>query len=215
MNNKKALILHGGWTGHEPEKVAAIFRSELEKAGFSVVSSDTLAVLGDGESLKSYDLIFPCWTMGILSEVQTKNLLAAVHCGVGLGGIHGGMGDAFRGNTNYEWMVGGHFVGHPHVGEYELRKTQIEHPITEGFPCTYAYNSEQYYMLVDPVIEVLVETQYTYEERECTMPVVWTKHWGEGRVFYSSLGHLPSEFTDFPEVLQMTVKGLKWAAHVL
>ena len=215
MTNKKALIIHGGWSGHEPEKVAELFKAELEKSGFTVACSDTLEVLDDGESLKAYALIFPCWTMDTLSEEQTNNLLAAIHGGVGLGGIHGGMGDAFRGNTNYEWMVGGHFVGHPHVGEYELRKTSVAHPITDGFPCTYAYNSEQYYMLVDPVVEVLVETDYTYEGRTCTMPVVWTKHWGEGRVFYSSLGHLPSEFTEFPEVLRMTIEGLKWAAGAL
>lgn len=215
MMPKNALIFYGGWSGHEPDKVAGIFKDALVAEGFSVRCENSLSVLEDAEKLKELDLIFPCWTMGELTEDQTKNLLDAVSSGVGLGGVHGGMGDAFRGNTNYEWMVGGHFVGHPYVGEYTLSKTERGHAITEDFPDTYNYNSEQYYMLMDPVVDVLIESTYRHEGKACTMPVVWTKQWGKGRVFYSALGHAASEFSDFPEVLSMTVRGLKWAARAL
>jgi uncharacterized protein len=43
------------------------------------------------------------------------------------------------------------------------------------------------------------------------MPVIWTRSLGAGRVFYSALGHQAQEFTDFPHVKDMTVKGLLWA----
>ena len=33
--------------------------------------------------------------------------------------------DAFRGNVEYQWMVGGQFVGHPHVGKYTVRLTGL------------------------------------------------------------------------------------------
>jgi len=131
---------------------------------------------------------------------------------VGLGGTHGGMGDAFRGNLEYEWMVGGHFVGHPHVGDYRVRLTAVDHEIVAGMPSEFSYRSEQYYMMVDPGINVLAETLYLHEGRRCIMPVVWTRNWGRGRVFYSALGHRPQEFLDFPEVRQMTLRGLVWAA---
>ncbi|MBU6290268.1 MAG: ThuA domain-containing protein, partial [Chloroflexi bacterium] len=44
------------------------------------------------------------------------------------------------------------------------------------------------------------------------MPVTWTKRWGRGRVFYTSLGHVASVF-DVPQVLPMLVRGLVWAAE--
>ncbi len=210
---KKAIILWGGWDGHEPRQTAETFREDLAANGFEVRVENSLEPLADADALKAYDLIFPCWTMDKLSPEQGKGLHEAVRSGCGLGGVHGGMGDAFRGNTEYEWMVGGHFVGHPHVGEYSVRLTEVSHPITEGLPCEFPYNSEQYYMLVDPAVTVLADTLYTYEGRRCRMPVVWTKSWGRGRVFYSSLGHKPKEFLDFPHVRAMTVRGLLWAAR--
>jgi uncharacterized protein len=209
---RKALILAGGWPGHQPDDIAQIFSTELSARGCDVCIEKSLEIFAD-PTLSTYDLIFPCWTMGTLTDPQSKGLQAAIRAGSGLGGIHGGMGDAFRGNLEYEWMVGGHFVGHPHVGDYTVRRTATEHAITAGMPAEFPYHSEQYYMMVDPAIQVLAETTYTYEGHPCTMPVVWTRQWGRGRVFYSALGHSPKEFTDHPHVREMTVRGLLWAAR--
>lgn len=209
----KALIIQGGWEGHEPATVAQFFADKLEAEGFEVTVADTLDALDDAEALKAYDLISPCWTMGQLSPEQSKNLSAAVQAGVGLGGSHGGMGDAFRGDLDYEWMVGGHFVGHPHVGEYTVAVKAPKHTITQCLPESFNYDSEQYYMMMDPGVTVLAETLYRHEGKQVTMPVIWTKQWGKGRVFYSALGHKAQEFTDYPAVAQMTINGLKWATR--
>jgi uncharacterized protein len=78
------------------------------------------------------------------------------------------------------------------------------------------YTSEQYYMHVDPANEVLVTTTFTGEH--CTwakgvvMPVVWKKMYGEGRVFYSALGHTADEFA-VPEMAIIVERGLIWAAR--
>jgi type 1 glutamine amidotransferase len=213
MKQLQTLILWGGWDGHEPEAVAQLFAADLRAQGASVRLESSLSLLADLETLRAFDLIFLCWTMGSLTPEQSQSLLTAIREGTGLGGVHGGMGDAFRGNLDYEWMTGGHFVGHPHVGPYTVRLTSVDHEITAGLPCEFPYNSEQYYMMVDPGICVLAETTYTHDNRCCTMPVVWTKHWGKGRVFYSALGHKPQEFHDHPHVRQMTVRGLLWAAR--
>lgn len=153
--------------------------------------------------------------MGTLTKEQSAGLCEAIRGGVGLGGIHGGMGDAFRGDLDYEWMVGGHFVGHPHVGDYTVRITDAASPITEGLPGSFVYQSEQYYLLVDPGVHVLADTVYEHEGRRITMPVAWTKTWGKGRVFYNALGHQPDEFERFPEARRLTVRGLLWAAGLL
>jgi len=210
---KNALIVWGGWDGHKPDAIAGIFEKELKNNGFTVRVENSLAPLEDKEAVKKYDLIFPCWTMSEISAPQWEGLNDAIMSGVGLGGIHGGMGDAFRANLSYQWMVGGQFVGHPHVGDYDVRVTCEMSPITEGVPLNFPYNSEQYYMLVDPGMRVLAETTYVCDGNRFVMPVVWTKAWGKGRVFYNALGHDPAEFTKYPHVLEMTVRGLLWAAR--
>lgn len=207
-----ALIVYGGWDGHDPEKVAKTFEAKLTEKGVTVELSATLDSLVDEKKLAGLDLIVPHWTCGKLTEAQWKGLNAAVRSGVGLGGIHGGMGDAFRENLEYQWMVGGQFVGHPHVGDYEVRLTAMQSPITEGMAQTWQYNSEQYFQLVDPGVTVLADTLYTFDGRRTLMPCIWTKMWGKGRVFYSALGHAAKELTDYPHVLDMTIRGMLWAA---
>ncbi len=212
---KKVLFVSGGWDGHHPEKIVQLFANELQARGLEPEIVTSLEPLADPEKLRSYALIFPCWTMGQLSNEQEKGLVAAVRSGVGLGGIHGGMGDAFRGRLDYEWMVGGHFVGHPHVGDYSVRVTDWASPITAGLPAAFAYRSEQYYLMVDPGVHVLADTTYHHEGRAVQMPVAWIKTWGAGRVFYNALGHHPDEFTQFPAARRLTVQGCLWAAGLL
>jgi type 1 glutamine amidotransferase len=209
----QALLIHGGWSGHHPEKIVQLFANALGAHGVETHIESSLDCLADTETLKTYDLIFPCWTMGQLSDAQGKGLQEAVRSGVGLGGIHGGMGDAFRGNLDYEWMTGGHFVGHPYVGDYDVDILDTGHSITQGLPSRFAYRSEQYYMMIDPGIHVLADTEYVYEGRSCRMPVAWTKHWGQGKIFYSALGHQPDEFSDFPHAHTLTIQGLLWASR--
>lgn len=206
-----ALIFHGGWDGHQPAECASIFAKELEAKGVKVTVSDSLDCLNDPEQVKSYDLITPIWTMGEIGKEQQTNLLEAVKAGTGFAGFHGGMGDAFRGQIDYEWAVGGIFVGHPHIGDYTVRLTENQHDITSDLPLEFPYNSEQYYMLVDPSIHVLADTLYDHDGRRAVMPVVWTRSLGKGRVFFSALGHQAQEFTDYPHVKDMTVKGMMWA----
>lgn len=209
---KKALFISGGWDGHQPEKIVQLFSSELQAHGLAPEIATTLEPLADAEKLESYALVFPCWTMGQLTNEQEKGLCSAVRSGVGLAGIHGGMGDAFRGRLDYEWMVGGHFVGHPHVGDYDVRVTDWASPITAGLPARFAYRSEQYYLMTDPGIHVLADTTYVHDGRVTQMPVAWIKTWGAGRVFYNALGHNPDEFTQFPAARRLTVQGCLWAA---
>jgi type 1 glutamine amidotransferase len=215
MTCKKALLFYGGWDGHKPAEVAHRLQADLAPRGIDIDLSPTLDCLNQPETLQDYQLFIPNWTMGTLTDEQGKNFSERVSAGAGCAGLHGGAGDAFRGNLGYEWMIGGHFVGHPHVGDYTVRLTDRPSPITENLPTEIAYNSEQYYMMIDPVIEVLAEALYTHEGRRCIMPIAWTKMWNEGRVFYSALGHKPEEFDAYPEAYELTLRGITWAASLL
>lgn len=214
---KKALIFQGGWDGHQPKQSAELFAGKLTERGFHVDVTDTLTTLDDAAKLKSYDLIVPLWTCGTLTSDQEKNLVDTVIGGVGVAGFHGGMGDAFRGAINYQWMVGGQFVSHPdNLKDYTIRIVNKEDPITKGIP-DFKVRSEQYYMLVDPRNEVLAVTEHHSVSAAWTngvqMPFVWKKVHGAGRVFFAAMGHARQEFIDFPEQLEITLRGMSWAAR--
>jgi type 1 glutamine amidotransferase len=213
---KTALLVWGGWDGHEPEKGAKLFASFLEGQGYQTIVSDTLDIYLDEAVMQRADLIVPIWTMSTITEAQEKGLLAAVKAGAGLAGWHGTMGDSFRQNVNYQFMVGGQWVAHPgNIIDYTVNIGKVDDPIVAGLS-DFRMHSEQYYMHVDPSNEVLATTTFTGEHAPwidgCVMPVVWKKRWGQGRVFYSSLGHVRSDF-DVPEVLTITQRGMLWASR--
>jgi len=203
----KALIVQGGWQGHEPEKVASILAEALERRGIEVDISDTLDSYLDLDGL---DLIVQHWTMGRISKEQWAGLDEAVRAGVGIAGLHGGLGDSFRTNTDYQFMVGGQWVAHPGgIVDYTVHVVDHADPVTAGLG-NFRMHSEQYYMHVDPGNHVLATT--TFDFNGCTMPVAWKRMWGKGRVFYSSLGHVAADF-DVPEVLTIAERGMVWAAE--
>jgi uncharacterized protein len=214
---KKALMVWGGWDGHEPKQCVDVFAPILEEEGFEVTISDTMDPYLDEEMMKGLSLVVPCWTMGSIEGDQQNGLLEAVKSGVGIAGWHGGMGDAFRNNTEYQFMVGGQWVAHPDgIIDYTVNIVDHDDPITAGLG-DFQMHSEQYYLHVDPNNEVLVTT--TLEGRESApwingtvMPVVWKRMWGEGKVFYSSLGHVAKDF-DVPEAKEIQRRGMLWAAR--
>ncbi|MCB9147447.1 MAG: ThuA domain-containing protein [Caldilineaceae bacterium] len=213
---KKALIVWGGWEGHEPKKCSDIFAPLLEAAGFDVELSDTLDSYLNTEKMQQLSLVVPMWTMGTITREQEAGLLNAIKSGVGVAGWHGGMADAFRNNTEYQWMVGGQWVAHPgNIIDYRVNITNHEDPITAGL-ADFDMHSEQYYMHVDPANEVLATTTFNTDiapwVNGTVMPVVWKRMWGEGRVFYSSLGHKAVDF-DVPEAKEIQRRGMLWASR--
>lgn len=213
---KSALIVWGGWDGHEPEKGAALFAPFLQEQGYEVEVSTTLDSYLNNEKMQSLDLIVPIWTMGTITSEQENGLLTAVRSGVGIAGWHGCMADSFRNNTNYQFMVGGQWVAHPgNIIDYTVNITNHEDPITAGLK-DFQMHSEQYYMHVDPSNEVLATTTFEGIEapwvKGTVMPIVWKRHYGEGRVFYSSLGHMRRDF-DVPEALEIMKRGMLWASR--
>jgi len=212
---RQALIVWGGWDGHEPEQGAHIIRDFLVEDGFDVRLENTTRAFAD-PAIKDYSLIVPIFTMSKIEKDEVTNLVAAVQGGVGLAGYHGGMGDAFRDAVDYQFMVGGQWVAHPgNIIDYHVDVTKPEDPIMVGIE-RFAYRSEQYYMHVDPSNEVLATTTFTGEHAAwidgVVMPVVWKRRHGEGRVFYSALGHVASEF-QVPEMATILRRGMNWAAR--
>jgi type 1 glutamine amidotransferase len=213
---KSALVVWGGWDGHQPKETAELFAGILRDEGYSVEVSNSLDSYLDAEKLSTLNLIVPVVTMSTITSEQEKGLLNAVKSGVGLGGWHGGMADSFRNNTEYQFMVGGQWVAHPgNIIDYRVNITNYTDPITAGIG-DFAMHSEQYYMHTDPANEVLATTTFTGDHASwingAVMPVVWKKMYGAGKVFYCSLGHQLVDF-DVPEAREITKRGLLWASR--
>lgn len=216
--DRSALINWGGWDGHEPEACATLFAGLLVDEGFEVEVVSDLDRYADAAYLEAFDLIVPVWTMSRIGEEQEAGLLGAVRRGAGLAGWHGGMADAFRDSVAYQFMVGGQWVAHPgDIVPYRVRIDRPDDPVMRGL-ADFDIESEQYYMHVDPSNDVLATTTFSGAHGDApwiagtVMPVVWKRRFGAGRVFYSSLGHVREDF-DVPEVRELTLRGMLWAAR--
>lgn len=214
---KKVLIVWGGWPGHQPKETVDVFAPWLAEQGFDVEISNSLDSYLDAAKMKSLALVVQAITMGAITPQQERGLRDAVRGGVGLAGWHGGLADSFRSNTEYEFMVGGSWVAHPgNILDYTVNITRPGDPIMKGLT-DFRMRSEQYYMLVDPGVEVLATTTFSGEVlpaiKDVVMPVVWRKLYGQGRVFNSTLGHVASDF-NVAEAKEIMKRGMLWAARV-
>jgi len=213
---KKGLIIHGGWDGHEPVLVAEHFKQLLTEQGFDVEVYDTLSMLDNKEFVMGFDVFVPIWTMGEMTREQSENVSEAVASGMGLIGCHGGMCDAFRGNVLWQFITGGNWVSHP-GGDGVKYRVEIKNSsscLTEGIQ-DFEVSSEHYYLHVDPAVEVLATTRfpavnwYHSTNGPVDMPVIWTKRWGHGRVYYTSLGH-HADILQADTVTELLRRGITW-----
>tara|TARA_B110000495_G_scaffold198691_1_gene210891 strand:- start:114 stop:965 length:852 start_codon:yes stop_codon:yes gene_type:complete len=226
LKNKKVVYVWGGWKNHHPEKTVDLFVPWLRSEGAIVEVFNTLEVYADAAVMEQADLIIQQWTMGEMTKNESKGLQKAILNGTGMAGWHGGTGDSFRGNLNYQYMIGGQFVSHPGgKSEFTVKIIDRKDPITKGLKDFYVKNTEQYYMLMDPNVKVLATSKFTKasylkkgskkSENVVTgsvMPVVWKKNFGKGRIFYNSLGHNIEDF-DVPVLMEIHKRGIRWAAE--
>ncbi|MEU4441684.1 ThuA domain-containing protein [Actinosynnema sp. NPDC050801] len=208
----KALVVRGGWAGHSPVEATDSFLPFLRSSGFAVDVSDSLEVYDAG--LGAYDLVLQCWSDGVLTDDQFACLEAAVRGGTGLAGWHGGLVDAFRHSRGYMQLVGGQFVAHP--GDFVDHRVEITstHPVVEGLS-GFPLRTEQYWVLSDGLNDVHATTTFAAEapwHAQLTVPAVWTRRWGAGRVFACTIGHFPADLA-LPPVRTMVERGLLWAAR--
>ncbi len=220
--DKKALIVRGGWDGHQPVEVSLLFKDILQQEGFAVDISEDLSVFSTLEDCIKYSLIVPVYTMSEIKDEYVQNICTAVENGVGLAGCHGGMCDSFRNSTKWQFLTGSQWVEHPGNDgiEYEVNIIKSSSsPIVEGIN-DFKVKTEHYYLHIDPAVNVLATTAFPLvpgphsENGPVLMPVVYTKKWGKGRIFYNSLGH-HADVLEAPEAKELMRRGFLWACNLL
>ncbi|HEY8721919.1 ThuA domain-containing protein, partial [Pengzhenrongella sp.] len=216
---RRALVVRGGWAGHSPRECTEAHLGYLRAAGFAVEIAESLEVYADADFLAGFDLIVQCWSMGTLTPEQERGLVDAVQAGTGFAGWHGGIIATFATNARYLRMVGGRFVWHADGfvrHSVQVGGTAPDHPIVAGLT-DFRVETEQYWLLSDPLNDVLATTTIPADDGDpwpepVTMPVTWTRRWGDGRVFVCTLGHQLSDF-DVPQTRTMIERGMSWAAR--
>lgn len=228
---KTALVVRGGWDGHQPVEATDLFIPHLLEHGFEVRIEDSPKVYADSDYMSGVDLVMQCMTMSTIEAAEVAGLRAAVEAGTGLAGWHGGIADSYRDCADYLQLIGGQFACHPakHVDERTGEQSDhylpyrvnvlpqaAEHPITAGIG-DFDLVTEQYWVLSDSLNDVLATTTVPARDfdpwhREIVSPAIWTRQWGRGRIFVSTPGHRVEVLKD-PNVRTMIERGLLWASR--
>jgi uncharacterized protein len=215
----RVLVVRGGWEGHHPQVTTDSFLPFLRAHGYRTTVRDSLDAYLDDDLLAGTDLVVQCWSIGTIDDAQLRGLTAAVAAGTGLAGWHGGMVAAFLGQQHYHRLTGGVFVDHPgDFVDYEVvvRPERAEHPIVRGID-RIRLHTEQYWVLTDALNDVLATTTLaagpgTPWPEPVTVPAVWTRQWGAGRVFVCTVGHHPPDLA-VPEIRTIVERGMLWATR--
>jgi type 1 glutamine amidotransferase len=228
---KNALIVRGGWDGHQPVESTNLFIPHLEANGYTVRVEEGPAVYADAGYMATVDLIVQCNTMNTIEREEFEGLRAAIEAGTGMAGWHGGIADSYRNNSDYLHLIGGQFACHPGKHPNERTGGQADnyvpytvtmapaaatHPITEGIG-DFELTTEQYWVLADSYIDVLATTTQKVREwdpwhREVTSPAIWTRQWGKGRIFVATPGH-HVDILENPNVKTIIERGMLWASR--
>jgi len=217
---RNALVVRGGWEGHDPINTTNIFIPFLESSGFRVRVEDTLEAYADQPLMEEIDLVVQCWTMGEILPGELEGLRAAIERGTGFAGWHGGVVDSFRIASDYLQLMGAQFAAHPNDlvrHTVQVVPDRVDHEIVVGLPRQFSLTTEQYWMLTDPLNDVLATTtipagESTPWDQDVVSPAVWTRRWGAGKIFVSTMGHQVADL-EVPEVREITQRGLMWAAR--
>ncbi|MGO4536640.1 ThuA domain-containing protein [Leifsonia sp. 2MCAF36] len=229
--SKHALVVRGGWDGHMPVETTDSFIPFLRDNDFDVRVEEGTAVYADEAYLEGVDLVVQVNTMSSIEDAEFRGLQRAVLNGTGMAGWHGGIADSYRNNADYLHMIGGQFAHHAgkdpaeRVGDqsdnyipYTVHITEYgkSHPITAGID-DFDLVTEQYWVLSDEYNDVLATTTQSVRpwdawNRPVTSPAIWTRQWGEGRIFVSAPGHR-LEIVESEPVRTIIERGLLWAAR--
>ncbi|MGW9167182.1 ThuA domain-containing protein [Agromyces sp. NPDC055658] len=228
---RNVLVVRGGWEGHHPVETTDLFLPFLQGQGFEVTIEDDPEVYADAERMAAVDLVLQSVTMSHASGGAVTGLRDAVAAGAGFAGWHGGITDSFRASSDYLQLVGGQFVAHPSKHpdarrddgrdgflEHTIDITDLgrAHEIMVGLD-DFALDTEQYWVLHDDLNDVLATTTHPVQShqpwhRPLTCPAVWTRYWGNGRVFVATPGHDIEALQD-TNVKTIIERGMLWAAR--
>ncbi len=190
---------------------------ELSAKKFDVqLAQDAATITAD--SLRGFDAVIFMTTGEIpLPEPVRDSLFTWLKSGGALVGIHCAT-DTYYKVSKWADMIGGVFAGHPWTQEVGIRVEQPKHPSAEHLGSAFRLEEEIYQFKdwyrepLDVVLslDTLSVDATKGQRKDGDYALAWGRAWGEGRVFYTALGHGPSAWND-PRFLRHLEGGIDWA----
>lgn len=191
---------------HRFEEKGPVLEAFLAADGPNVERTTARSVLLPGE-IDRYDVVVDYRTQHGTREAELDGLLGFVRDGGGYVGIHGAGDIDDRVKPEFLDFLGGQFIQHPQQSDLHV-DIVADHPVVEDVENFDTYD-EPYELEYSDEVEVLADTHH---DSFGTMPVLWTKPYGEGRVVYCSLGHRTEVFRNgsFRRIVRNAVR---WSAR--
>ena len=104
-------------------------------------------------------------------------------------------------------LIGGHANWHPPGLTFTVNIGDANHRVMRGV-ADFEVEDEIYMSAWDPDIHVLATAEWADKQH----PMAWVKNYGDGRVFYTTLGHGPNTF-ERPAMQQVITQGVRWAGN--
>lgn len=188
------------------DKIYASFKNIL--SDYIVDKYEDVKIFSDRDFFE-YDTAIFFTQFDEITEEQEKNVLDFVASGKGFVGIHGASA-SFKGHPKYYEMLGGRFIGYKKGKDYNIKIVDKNHPITQGLE-DFIIEEEQYQhdLSMGKDIHILAEADYHDETDPKLEPIIWTKTYGKGRIFFCALGQKPKSLNE--EIMQTIIKrAVKW-----
>lgn len=179
-----------------------------------VRTDEEMAAKMTASALKNYDGVVFANTTGVLPLPDKQAFLDWIKSGKAFIGMHSATDTLHGGNgvDPYIEMIGAQFNGHT-VAPVECINQDTNHPATRALGKTYALKDEIYFMKNfsrEKVHGLLMLDKEPGSQREGYYPIAWCKDYGQGKVFYTALGHFENVW-ESPEYQEHILGGIKWA----
>ena len=207
-DDKVQILYLSGGSWHDLLGVADVLRRFLElRHDYHTTYTEDLDVLT--RSLEDYDVILINGMPDQMSEAQLKGLEEAVKGGKPLLGLHSATAALQRDKkedlTRYNAILGANFARHPPIHTFPVTVTVPNHPITQNIGNFEIYDEMYFYNTNMHGNQILIEAEFEAEKTA----IAWTRQYGNGKVFYTSLGHGVGAATN-SYFQQLVLNALQW-----
>jgi uncharacterized protein len=232
--NHTAILIFTKTNGFRDEAAIEAATSALtgisKRRGWSAVVTDNAAVFNPQQLQRFNAIVWNNTSGDVLTTPQRAAFKAYMEGGGGFVGIHGAGGDPkYRWRWYVDTLIGAQFIGHPFGPQFQLASMHIEdstNPATRTLGETWIRTDEWYSFATNPrdkgmhVLATVDENTYSpvmsllFIHKDLRMgdhPVVWIHCVGDGRAFYSAIGHAPSTYGEVKHI-QMLEGAISWAA---
>jgi type 1 glutamine amidotransferase len=225
------------YTGDPAEKGFAKIKNDFRARTGKTIEPENCGRINK-ETLKNFDAVLFFTTgsgpkshkkdIGPMNEQELAEFTEWLKGGGAFAGVHCATDTLY--DSNYGKLIGGYFVGHPHIQDVKLKVEDPKHAVAAGMTDGMKWNDEFYIMADQPysrkdvhvIISIDKDTFNIPKPRKSTdkplaradgdYPVCWVKEEGKGKVFYTSLGHRKEVWKD--ERYQNHVfAGIDWAVN--